>query len=480
MAKNPEINSELNRLIMTVSQESYDHSISDDSASTGSTVEKWSSKRAFLLAAIGGSVGLGNIWRFPYEAGENGGAAFVFVYLFFVVVISLPILICELALGRKTGLSAMNAIKAMSAQEGRGAGWRYTGWLMMLTLFLIASFYSVIGGWTLAYSVEALSGGFVGISATESKASFSSLLSSPLELSLWHGVFMVLCVAILSRGIKQGLEKVALWAMPLLLSLLVILVVCAIFMGDMMGAVKFLFSPDFSKLNPDVVFSALGQAFFSIGISMGFMITYGAYLPKNISIGQSASVIVAGDTLVALVAGLAIFPFVFQYGFDSSSGEGLVFETLPIVFGQMPGGTFLGVAFFLLLTLAALTSQIANLEPLIAATSETLGVGRKLSAGIVGVSSFLVGLGTVVSFNIASDVKIFGETFFGFSDMVVTQITMPLAGLMTLLFIGWFVRRSVIEEALEKDSHWFSVWYFLVRYVCPMAVASILIYQFVK
>jgi NSS family neurotransmitter:Na+ symporter len=252
-----------------------------------------------------------------------------------------------------------------------------------------------------------------------------------------------------------------------------------LFIGDFAAAISFLFKPDFSKINMSVVLGALGQAFFSVGIGMGFMLTFGAYLPKKISIGKSALAIVVGDTVVAIVAGLAIFPFVFGFGLNPSSGEGLVFETLPVALGNMPGAYFLALGFFLLLSVAALTSQLATLEPIIAAVSERTTMGRKLSTVVVSLATFVFGMGTVLSFNHWSEITLFGETFFGLTDKVVTQITMPLGALLVTIFVAWFSRKSNAVDGESEHQRWFSSWYFLVRYVCPIAVATIFIYQFI-
>ena len=440
--------------------------------------EFWSSERAFLFAAIGGSVGLGNIWRFPYEAGQNGGGAFVIVYLACVFLISLPILICELTIGRKTGCGAMSALKLATKQNGGANAWRYTGWLMIATLFLVASFYSVIGGWTLRYMGLALQGGVSGLDAEASAGYLSSFLADPLDLTFWHLIFSIICILVLSRGVTEGLEKVASKALPVLFFLLIAMVISSFFFGDFSAALHFLFKPDFSKINADVFLSALGQAFFSVGIGMGFMITFGAYLPKQVSIGKSALVIVTGDTLVSIIAGLAIFPFVFGYGLDPSAGEGLVFETLPVALGSLPAANMFACGFFLLLIVAALTSQLALLEPMISGLSERAGISRKLSTLLVGCATFIFGIGTVLSFNLWSDVTLFGETFFGLSDKIVTRITMPLGALMLTLFVGWVMKDELTAKENKADSHWMKSWQLLVRYLCPVAVGTIFLYQF--
>ncbi|RME64703.1 MAG: sodium-dependent transporter [Alphaproteobacteria bacterium] len=434
----------------------------------------WSSRLAFILAAVGSAVGLGNIWKFPYEAGQGGGGAFVIVYLLFVFAIGVPVMIAELAVGRRGRASPPKAMANVAADEGRARGWSIVGWLGVVGAFLILSFYSVIGGWTLAYVMKALVGRLSGIDAAQSTAMFADLLAEPVSLLYWHAVFAFITVLIVARGIQAGLEKAVTWLMPALFALLLILVFYALSTGSGSRALAFLFMPDFSKLTADTVLQALGQAFFSLSLAMGAMMTYGAYVPENVSLPRSALVIASADTAVSLLAGLAIFPLVFRYGLDIGSGPGLIFETLPIAFGQMPGGLVVGTLFFLLLAIAALTSSISLLEPMVSWLEEHRGLRRSRSAIGAGIGVFLVGIGTVLSFNRWADIRLFGRNFFENIDFLTNNIMMPLGGFLLVIFTGWVVSRTAMRRELHSISDGqFALWRAMARYVCPVALALI-------
>lgn len=441
---------------------------------TGPVHENWSSRAAFILAAVGSAVGLGNIWKFPYEAGEGGGGAFVLIYLLFVFGIGVPVMIAELMLGRRGHLSPPNAMARVAEQEGRPRHWSFVGWIGVIGAFLVLSFYSVIAGWTLHYMVQAFTGGLVGATADSSASDFGSLLANPPLLIFWHGLFALITIFVVARGIHGGLEKAVTWLMPMLFFLLLVLVVYSLVVGDAGRALTFLFAPDFSKLTPNVVIQALGQAFFSLSLALGAIMTYGAYLPREVSIPRSAFIIAGADTSVALLAGLAIFPIVFAYGLEPGAGPGLIFVTLPIAFAQMPGGLIVGGLFFLLLTVAALTSAISLLEPLVSWLEEHRGVGRVKSAVGGGIAVFVVGLGTVFSFNHWADFKLFGRTLFDNLDFLTNNIMMPVGGLFIALFAGWLMARANARDELHTiDDRQFSVWYAMVRYVCPIALVLI-------
>ncbi len=328
--------------------------------------EQWSSRAGFILAAVGAAVGLGNIWKFPYVAGTNGGGAFVIVYLLAVVLVGIPILMAELMLGRRGHKSPPTAMLVNAVQEGRSRWWSGVGWIGTIVGFIILSFYSVIGGWVLEYFFISITDGFTGITSTSSQALFNQLLTSPLRLTLWFSVFLGITAFIVSVGLQKGIERVSGILMPALFIMLLVLVIYSAFFGDFMAGLKFLFDVDFSKINANVMLIATGQAFFSIGVSMGLMMAYGAYLPQDVSIPRTAIIIVGADTLVALMAGLAIFPLVFGNGLTPAEGPGLIFVTLPIAFGNIAAGSFFAAVFFLLLLFAAVTSSIGILEPAVA------------------------------------------------------------------------------------------------------------------
>ncbi|MFZ5610344.1 MAG: sodium-dependent transporter [Pseudomonadota bacterium] len=434
----------------------------------------WSSRLTFVLAAVGSAVGLGNIWKFPYEAGQGGGGAFVIVYLLFVFAIGVPVMTAELALGRRGRASPPKAIENVAVDEGRGRGWSVIGWLGVAGAFLVLSFYSVIGGWTLRYIATSIGGALEGISAGGSSALFGGFLADPLGVIFWHALFMAITVGIVGRGIQGGLEKAVTWLMPALFLLLFALVIYALSAGAGARAIDFLFRPDFSKLTPDIVLQALGQAFFSLSLALGAMLAYGAYVPENVSIPRSALIIASADTAVALLAGLAVFPLVFAYGLEVGSGPGLIFVTLPIAFGQMPGGQIVGAAFFFLLAIAAITSSISLLEPVVSWLEEHRGFPRARSAPAAGLAVFVVGLGSALSFNAWDDVTFLGGTIFDNIDFLTNNIIMPTGGFLLVVFAGWVVSRAAMRSELHSITDiQFALWRAMARYVCPVALILI-------
>ena len=441
------------------------------------TREKWSSRTGFILAAIGGAIGLGNIWKFPYMAGSSGGGAFVIVYLFAVVLVAVPILVAELMLGRHGGQSPPTAMLLNAEQENRTRWWSGVGWLGAGAGFLILSFYGVIGGWVLDYAFMSVSNGFSGIDPDGAQVRFAGLLSNPLRLLLWFSVFLGLTGVIVSTGLRNGIERATGILMPLLFIMLLALTLYSAVAGDLAGGLKFLFAVDFSRINPGVMLSAVGHAFFSVGVSMGLMMAYGAYIPQDVSIPRTALVIAGADTLVAIVAGVAIFPLVFANGLEPGEGPGLIFVTLPIAFGNMPAGDLFGALFFLLLLFAALTSSIAILEPAVAWVEERRGMTRRRSAAITIAALWLLGIGSVLSFNIWADLKpIAGMNIFDLVDYLTANLMMPVGGMLIAIFAGWFMRDSTLMEELRMSNLWlFACWRFLLRSVVPLAIAGILV-----
>ncbi len=436
--------------------------------------ENWSSRAAFILAAVGSAVGLGNIWKFPYEAGEGGGGAFVLVYLLFVFGIGVPVMIAELTLGRRGHRSPPNAMRRVAMEEGRNPGWSIIGWMGTIGGFLVLSYYSVIAGLTLSYMVNGFAGNLAGLDAAGSDAYFQGLVGDFWSLFGWHAAFMGLTVFVVARGIKGGLEKAALWLMPLLFALLLFLVVYSLSVGDAVGGLTFLFRPDFSKLTMEAVLGALGQAFFSLSLALGSMMVYGAYVPKDVSLPRSALIIAGADTMVALLAGIAIFPIVFQYGLDQGQGMGLVFVTLPIAFAQMPGGVLVGGAFFLLLAIAALTSAISLLEPLVSWLEEHRGISRSKGALIGGGGAFLLGILSVASFNVWSDVTFGRGTWLDNLDFHTNNVLMPLGGLLIALFVGWMMKEASLREELPRLSErLFRLYRRQIAFVAPVALLAI-------
>ncbi|MCH8201806.1 MAG: sodium-dependent transporter [Proteobacteria bacterium] len=443
---------------------------------------QWSSRMPFIFAAVGSAVGLGNIWRFPYMAGENGGAAFVLIYVAFVVLIGLPVLIAELTIGRRGRMSPITSIRNVAEESNSSKRWGWIGHLSSLGGGLgLLAFYSVIAGWVLAYIIKAGSGMFLGFTAADSAAALDELYASTPVMAFWHFVFIAVTVYIVGKGINAGLEKAVTYLMPVLFLLLLMLAGYSMATGEFLAALHYLFAPDFSKLTGEVVLNAVGQAFFSLSLALGTMVAYGAYLPKSISIHRSATLIAAADTGVALIAGMAIFPLVFAYGLNPGSGPDLIFKTLPIAFGQMPGGAIFGMLFFILLAIAAVTSSISMLEPAVAYFEERQDMNRWKSAIFGGGIAFLIGLLTVFTQNDLAEfhpLASFGieMDFFQLNNFIVSNLIMPIGALLLAIFVGWQVKRNVLRDELGlPEGGIFAIWHVLIKFFCPVAIIAILI-----
>ncbi len=445
--------------------------------------EGWSSRIVFLMAAVGAAVGLGNLWKFPYTAGVSGGAAFVLVYLLAVAVVAVPIVMAELLIGRRGRMSPPNSFIALAREAGASRGWRFVGWMNLLAVFLILSFYSVVAGWALAYVPKLALGHFSGATPEGVAEEFGALLASPGRLGLLHALFMALTVSIVSVGLKRGIERAVRFLMPALLVMLVMLVLYAAVTGDLPRTARFLFQADFSKITAPVVLQAIGQAFFSVSVAMGLLITYGAYLDRETRLGSSAVYIAGADTIVALLSGLAIFPLVFANGLDPAEGPGLIFVTLPIAFGQMPAGTVFGAVFFLLVLVSALTSSIAILEPIVSWAEEHAWARRGPAAIVAGAAAWLMGLATVFSFNLWAGWFPLGglerfrsSTVFDLIDYLTSNLLLPLGGLLIAVFVGWVLSAETTRQELGlADDRIFRAWRFLVRYLAPAGVGWVLI-----
>ncbi|MGI9202626.1 MAG: sodium-dependent transporter [Woeseiaceae bacterium] len=445
--------------------------------------ENWSSRLTFLMASVGFAVGLGNIWRFPYVVGENGGSAFVLVYLLFAFGIGVPLVMAEWTIGRRGSgaASASGSVKDVARQSGASLAWGNVGGIAVLAVFMLMLFYTVVAGWTMDYLVRAASGAFEGIDAAGSEAMFDSLIESPLRLGFWHTIVVLLTVYINSRGLKGGIEKAVNILMPSLFVSLLLMVGYASSVGDIGAAVEFLLTPDFSLVTADTLLMALGQAFFSIGIGMAVMITYGSYLDKQTSIPRNAFIVVGADTLVAMLAGFAIFPLVFAHQLAPDSGAGLVFQTLPIAFGELPGGQIFGSIFFLLLIAAAITSCIGNFAPVVAWTEEKFSMSHAQAAIVAGFVMWLLGLGSVFSFNLWSEFyplsfidRFASMTIYDSLDYVMANVLLPVGAFLTAMFIGWFASHDAIREEMGlPDGPAYKTWRILIRFIVPVAVAII-------
>ncbi|MFQ6006873.1 MAG: sodium-dependent transporter, partial [Woeseia sp.] len=388
----------------------------------------WSSRMAFVLAVTGSAVGLGNIWKFPYIAGQNGGGAFVVVYLLCVFLIGMPVMMSEILIGRRGRRNPVATMALLGEEEGSTRHWRLVGLMGVLAGVLILSYYSVIAGWTLAYVYKSVTGVFAGATAAEVGAQFAGFVGDWRLVAVSHTLFMALGVFVVARGVERGLEQAVRFMVPALLLLMLALLGYSVNSGYFADGLAFMFTPDFDRLTWDSVLVAMGQAFFTLSIGMGAIMAYGAYLPQETSITGSSAAVVIADTLIAILAGLVIFPLVFANGLDPADGPGLVFDTLPLAFGQMPGGVFFATLFFVLLTFAAWTSAIGLMEPAVAFLVERYSQMRAQAALIVGVLIWAVGFGTVLSFNVLSDVTFYKGTIFDNIDHLTSNIMLPIGG----------------------------------------------------
>ena len=445
---------------------------------------QWSSRLAFILAATGSAVGLGNIWKFPYIAGENGGGAFVLVYLFCIAVIGVPIMMAEVMIGRRGRQSPINTMRALAAEEKAGHAWVLLGWAGVLAGFLILSYYSVIAGWALAYVFRSGSGLFTGLTADGVQSIFTTLVSDPERLLAWHTIFMIMTMVVVARGVRGGIEKAVEFLMPALFVLLLVLVGYAWNSGSFQQGLDFLFDPDFSKLTANGILIAMGHAFFTLSLGMGAIMVYGSYLPAGVSIAKVSIAVSLMDTLVATLAGMAIFPIVFANGLEPGAGPGLIFQTLPIAFGHMDYGAFFGMLFFVLLVFAAWSSAISLIEPAVAWLVENRGLNRVKASVVAGLVTWLFGLMTVFSFNLWSDFKplsgieVFRDsTVFDLLDYLTANIMLPLGGLLIAIFAAWKMSRaSSVDELGMGERFFYPLWWFLVRYITPIAVILVFLY----
>jgi len=435
----------------------------------------WSSRWAFMLAATGSAVGLGNIWKFPYITGQHGGGAFVLVYLVCILLIGIPVMIAEITLGRRGRQSPMNTMYTLAIESGHTPAWKYLGFMGVIAGFIILSYYSVIAGWALYYTFLAGSAEFTGITAAGVNSKFLNFTQDPIYLLFFHTLFMLMTMYVVSLGVRSGLEKATKMLMPALLVILLVLVGYAMNTNSFAKGVEFLFYPDISKLTWGAVLTAMGHAFFTLSLGMGAIMVYGSYMPKRASIAQATLVIAIADTSVALLAGLAIFPVVFANGLEAGSGPGLLFITLPLAFGHMQGGAFFATLFFILVIFAAWTSAISLLEPAVTWLVENHGFKRIKATFIAGSTIWALGILTVFSFNKwAFKFSLFGKMhengFFDVFDQLTANIMLPMGGMLIALFAGWFMSQEATRDELEMRNWTYLSWRFLVRYVSPFAI----------
>ena len=433
----------------------------------------WTGRWTFILAAAGSAVGLGNIWKFPYMAGEYGGGAFVLVYLACILLIGVPIMMAEILIGRRGRSSPANSMSYLAKEAKTFPQWKLLGIMGAIAGLLILSFYSVAAGWAVAYVFE----GFDGTSAEFYNQKFEGFLTDEIRLIIFHSIFIFLTIFIVSRGVIKGLETWVNRLMPLLFIIVLLLCVYATQTGAFFEGVSYLFTPDFSKINAKVILAALGQAFFTLSLGMGAIMAYGAYMPAKQNIASTTLSVAFLDTLVALLAGIAIFPIVFANNLETATGPGLVFVTLPWAFVNMPLGIIFGKLFFILLSIAALSSAISLLEPGVAWIVESLKTKRYLAASGLGLIAWVLGIFSALSFDLLSGFTPIGDkNFFDSLDFLSNQILLPLGGIFIAIFVGWVMKRNnVLEELNLKDGMIIKIWFFLLRFISPLMVGLVFI-----
>jgi NSS family neurotransmitter:Na+ symporter len=444
---------------------------------TSSIHGMWSSRLAFVLAATGSAVGLGNIWRFPYITSENGGGAFVLVYLICIALVGLPVMFSEIVIGRRGRMSPVNSMRELADDVKASRAWMGLGFLGILAGFLILSFYSVVAGWTLHYGFLYLKQLFGAPGITDPGATFTALLANAGELTFWHGIFMVMTVGVVALGVEKGLERAVGILMPVLFVLLLILLIYGVSTGHFLEGAAFMFRPDWSQLSGTMIVTAMGQAFFTLSLGMCAIMTYGAYLPAHVDVPKVGTAVAISDTAVALIAGLAIFPIIIAFGIDpGSGGAGLIFTSLPLAFAEMPMGIAYGMAFFLLLSVAAWTSSISLMEPAVAYLVEATEFSRRTAALLVAGLGWLLGLASVFSFNIWSSVKIGDKSIMDAIEFVAADVMLPIGGLLTAIFAGWVLSSQITREELdEKMPDWtFKAWLWLTRVVTPLLILVVM------
>lgn len=444
--------------------------------------EQWGTKIGFILAAAGSAIGLGNIWKFPYIAGENGGAAFVFVYLICIATIGLPVLMAEILMGRTTERNPVGAFKALSQSKF----WTGIGGIGVLAGFIILSFYSVVAGWSLGYMIEAIKGTFAQYpDATAAGEHFSTLTGNVSWIVGFHAIFFAFTMFVVYAGVKGGIERGSKIMMPLLLIILIVLVIRGVTLPNANRGLEFLWVADWSKISGNSVLIALGHAFFTLSLGMGAMMTYGSYLSKKDNIPNSALQIVILDTVIAILAGLAIFTAVFSTNQDPASGPGLIFQTLPVVFTKMPGGNVFAFLFFLLLSLAALTSAISLLEVVVAYFVDERGWQRHRAVLIMGSITFLIGVPSALSFNVMADVTFFGKNFFDLTDFLASNILLPAGGFFIAVFVAWIwgfdkalvAIREGAETIFRENTIMANAWNVFLKYLSPVMIFIVFLYS---
>ncbi|MGN0189390.1 MAG: sodium-dependent transporter [Candidatus Cryptobacteroides sp.] len=438
--------------------------------------ENFSSRFGVLMAMAGSAIGLGNLWRFPYMAGQYGGGAFIFVYIIFVFLLSLPILLCEFLVGRRSQTNALGAFKKLAP----GTPWKLVGVLCVLSPLIIVSYYSVIGGWSIEYFFKACTFGFTqGVNNAELESMFGSFISSVWPPLLGHTVFLLVTALVVMGGVKKGIEKFGKVMMPMLFVVMILIAVRAMTLPGAAEGIAYLFVPDFSKIDAKVCAAALGQSFFSLSLGCGTMLTYASYVSKKDNIASSSVSIAISDLVFALIAGCAIMPAVFAFDLSPKAGAGLVFETLPFIFSQMPLGGFVAILFFFALLIAAMTSSISLFEVGVAYLVEEKKISRKAACAIIFGVTWVVGILCSLSFGPLSGVKLFNNSIFDFFDKLAANFLMTIGGLLVVLFVGWKMKKDDVRDEFTNggtiNGKFFNPIYFLIKYIAPIAVIIVFI-----
>ncbi len=429
-----------------------------------------------IAATVGSAVGLGNIWRFPYEAGQHGGAAFIALYLLCVIIMGVPVIVAEFVVGRKTHKNVCGALRDLKP----GGRYHWFSALCIIASLLIISFYSVVCGWIVEYLIKSLSGGLQAGSPEEFNAMFGEFVSNPYRGVLWTVLFLLANFLVLRRGLKKGIERLANVMMPLLFVLLLVFCINSLMQPGAMQGLKFLFSPDFSAITPRVAIGAMGQAFFSLSLGLSCLLTYASYFKDDYSLVKNAGTVAVLDTLVAVLAGVMIFPAVFSYGMTPEAGPKLIFEVLPAIFQQMPGGSVLAVLFFFLLFMASITSTISMSEISISYFSEELDMSRNSASLLNTCIAIVLGSLCALSFGVLGDFKIFDMTLFDLFDYVSSNVLLPLGGIFFSVFVGWVLDRSIVVDELSNHGKLkvrvVTPLIFALRYVAPVAIVIVFLY----
>ena len=437
----------------------------------------WQGNLTFILAAAGSAVGLGNIWKFPYMVGSNGGSAFVIIYLICIFAIGFPVMVSEILIGKYVRKSPINSLKKLSEEFKLNTNWKFLGILGALAGVTILSYYSVFAGMAFSYVFK------IFPQSLENPSQYSSdyflyLSSSPLNLVFWHTIFLFFTSIIVGLGVVKGIGRSVNVLMPFLFFFIILVSIYSSYIGDLEKTISFLFNPDFSVITPQIVISAMGQAFFSLSVGMGAIMAYGAYMPEKQMIGKTVLVIILLDTFVALAAGIAIFPIVFSNSsLQISAGPGLIFETLPVAFYSLPLGSIFSCIFFILITIAALSSSISLLEPFTAWIEETGKMNRISIVFFLSILIWILGLGSIFSFNIWSELKLFGLTFLGLLDYLTNNIMLPLGGFFVTVLIGWALPKEFLKEHLKLTETFFYWFYLTLRFIAPSSIILIFLYS---